>query len=880
METPAGWDRRVDEAFTAVLDTDPDRRTEALEALRAADAELAREVRTLLELEEESSREFEDDLASLPSTLLRRLAEELDTDGFAPGDAVGPYRIVETIGRGGWGTLYRAEREGDFRKTVALKVLRRGLDTDDVLRRFEAERQILASLEHPNIARLLDGGSTPDGRPFLVLTYVDGQPITAFCRDRRSPTDERLRLFLQLCDAVQYAHRRLIVHRDLKPGNVLVDRRGQAQLLDFGIAKLLSGPDDRGDLTRTGIRLFTPEYAAPEQIQGEPATTATDVYQLTHLLYRLLTGRSPYPEGDTSIAATQRTICQVDPIRPSQVVTQGDASPKLPPAIPVRRLQGDLDTILLKGLKKNPEERYASVEALADDIRAHLDGRPVRARPDRGLYRLSRLVRRNPWPTAALLLFGLGVFAWVTTVNRYAVQLADERDRAQAQTRTAEEVTTFMTDLFALPGEPMGDTTTVLTVLERGVERAETELPGDPPLQASILSVMSQSFLSMGNAGRALPLAERALEVEGGFDDDPAGRMRALNRLGSAHRMTGGTDEARDAHTEALEIALEQFGDRSLEYSTALNYLAMNDAASGDASEAEARFREAIELRRDLHAADPDLHDAALPALPMHNLGNLLQSAGRPDEARPFLEEAVELLEPFPEYDRNRGTSLNVLGMTLRALGDWDEAERALRASVELRRSTLGSNHPDLAVSLHNLSVLLRAREQFEEAEQAVLESLAIREAFHGPNHPQTELSLNSLGNLYRDTGRTQAAVDVLEDLLERRIEGSGERSMNVVASQNNLARALQDQERWDEAETLILSALETLEEGGSTQTAAYLTIRTNLGRLYLEWGRLDEARAILAETLSGREERLGPDHPDTAVTRELLALTEARLDG
>ena len=873
LRPPDAWEHAVDEAFATVLEAEPHRRDTLLATFEASNPALARELRSLLRLEANSRQGFEDELASLPKNVLEDLSEELAPEEFGSGDRIGPYRVSEVIGRGGWGTLYLAEHTTEPAGPVALKLLRRGLDTADVLRRFESERRILASLEHPNIARFLDAGSTPDGRPYLVLTYVDGRPITQFCRDRRSPTDERLRLFLDLCDAVQYAHRRLIVHRDLKPGNVLVDRGGRARLLDFGIAKLLSG-DETGALTRTGIRLFTPEYAAPEQIRGEPATTATDVYQLSHLLYRLLTGRSPYGEPGGTVAEMQRIVCGVEPPPPSRVVQRGSADPELPPAVPSRRLQGDLDTILLKGLRKDPEERYASVEALADDVRAYLDGRPVRARPESRVYRFSRMIRRNPWPSTAVLVALLGLSGWGLTVHRYASELALERDRAQAQTRTAEEVTSFLTDLFALPGEPMGDTTTVGTLLERGVERADTQLPGDPPLQAGILSVMGQSYLSLGQAGEALPLMQRALEIEGGFDADPAGRIRALNRLGSAQRSTGDVEGARSAHTEALELAREHFGDRSLEYSSALNYLGLTEQAARNGAESEALYRETIELRQWLRETDPSTHDAALPALPLHNLGNLLNALGRPDEAIPYLEEAVERLEPFPEYDRNRGTTLNVLGMTRQRLGDRDGAEEALRASVELRRSTLGPRHPDLAVSLQNYSVLLRAMERYDEAEDRVLESLAIRDAIYGPNHPQTELSLNSLGNLYRDTGRTDEAVEVLEDLLERRIERLGEGSISVVASQNNLARALQDRGQFREAEDLMQAAIATLEGTGQAGTPAHLTIRNNLGRLYLEWGDSDRARVILEETLAGREERLGPDHPDTELTRELLSLT------
>ncbi len=847
------WERTVDQAFVQVLDLPPDEREPRLLEIEAEDPDLAHEVRRLLRFTEDSGDDFEARLISLPSEHIGRVSAVLDEGDLKPGTRIGRYRIGRVIGRGGWGTLYLAEREGDFKKEVALKVLRRGVDTDEVLKRFEAERQILASLEHPYIARLLDGGSTEDGRPWLVLTYVDGVPITDYCQGRSQ--DEILELFLQLCDAVQYAHRRLIIHRDLKPGNVLVDREGKIRLLDFGIAKLLSGNTEDQHLTGTGVRLFTPEYATPEQLLGKPATTATDVYQLSHLLYRLLNGRSPYDAGrDATIVQLQRAICD-DPPRPVEP-----------------RLKGDLEAILLKGLRKEPEERYAGAESLAADIRAYLEDRPVSAHADGPLYRLRKVVRRNPWQTAALVVVLLGALLYTTTVNRYAAELARERDRAQAQTRTAEEVTDFLTGLFALPGEPMGDTTTVRTVLERGVERAETELPGDPVLQAGILSVMAQSYLALGTAADAIPLAERALEVDGGFEDDPQGRVRAMERLAAALSQAGRVDEADAVGEEALDLIRDVEGERSILYTSILNILALNHQRAGRGTEAEEGFRRAIELRESLVAeGEPE----SILTTPYSNLGNLLQTMNRPHEAIEALERAIELMDGSPEYDRGRGVTYNVLGMAQQRAGDREAAEASFRTSIELHRRNLGDRHPTLANTLQNLSVLLRNLGEYDEAEALVRESLAIREAVYGDGG-QVELSLNTLGNLYRDTGRTEEAIQVLSDLLERRIARTGPNSTQVAVARNNLARALQNRGDWTEAEAHYLAGIEIFEEAGLTGTPGYLTFRTNLGRLYLESGDLDRAREILEETLAAREEVLGPDHPDTEVTRALLTRSTA----
>ncbi|HET9038998.1 MAG TPA: serine/threonine-protein kinase, partial [Gemmatimonadales bacterium] len=313
------------------------------------------------------------------------------------GRRFGPYRVVRELARGGMGAVYLAQRDdGAFEQRVALKLIKRGMDSDQVVARFRAERQILASLEHPNIARLLDGGASDDGQPYLVMEYIDGQRIDEFARERRLPVAERLRLWLQVCGAVSYAHQQLVVHRDIKPANVLVTADGTPKLLDFGIARLLH-PDAEAVSTMTALRMLTPEYASPEQIEGRHATTVSDVYSLGVVLYELLTDQSPYRPRSRSPRDLAEAICTTEPVRPSAAVSEADASLG-------RRLRGDLDTILLTALRKEPDRRYPSVEQLAGDVRRHLEGLPVRARPDTFGYRAGKFVRRNRAGVAAAVL--------------------------------------------------------------------------------------------------------------------------------------------------------------------------------------------------------------------------------------------------------------------------------------------------------------------------------------------------------------------------------------------------------------------------------------------------------------------------------------------
>ncbi|MEJ2483335.1 MAG: serine/threonine-protein kinase, partial [Gemmatimonadota bacterium] len=404
--SPDHWER-VDALFSAALDWSPEERAERLRAATGGDPDLLESVSALLEAAS-ASDEFLSTPPEIPFPALEAI-ERSYGEGNLTGLQVGRYRIVRSIGRGGMASVWLAERDdGTFRRRVALKIVRRGLDTGEVLARFRAERQILSSLEHPNIARLYDGGSTEDGRPFLALEYVEGRPIDEYCDERRCSVADRLRLFVKVGTAVQFAHGRLVVHRDIKPSNILVTAEGEPKLLDFGIAKLLEPGEEALHRTRTGVQPLTPKYASPEQILGQPVTTASDVYQLGTLLYVLLTGTFPVDVADRSSWSLQEAIVRETPDRPSEAAES--APPELAtrcgttPARLARHLRGDLDRILLKTLEKEPGRRYASAIELVEDVRRHLEGRPIAAKRGRAVYRTKKYFRRHRWAAPEVLL--------------------------------------------------------------------------------------------------------------------------------------------------------------------------------------------------------------------------------------------------------------------------------------------------------------------------------------------------------------------------------------------------------------------------------------------------------------------------------------------
>jgi serine/threonine protein kinase len=483
--------RQIDDLFQSALDRPPEERNAFLDSACQDDAELRREVESLLAFEGSSgltSPAFEEAMAALGAR--KSHAHE--------GRPIGPYRVLREIGQGGMGSVYLAARADEaFEKLVAIKVVRVGLGGVDFIERFRKERQILATLDHPNITRLLDGGTTDDGLPYFVMEHIEGQPIDHYCDQRKLNITERLKCFQGVCAAVTYAHRNLIVHRDIKPANVLVTKDGVPRLLDFGIAKLLDSGSSVGEQTVT--RALTPEYASPEQVRGESITTASDVYSLGVLLYRLMTGRRPYRQPIDSSAGLERAILSDEPERPSVAAMRLDETEAGTNAASIsevregtpeklrRRLQDDVDNIVLMALRKEPQRRYASAEQLSEDIRRHLASLPVLARPDTRCYRTAKFLKRNKaWvamaaATALSLVAGTGATLWQNHLAR------QQRDRARLEQAKAERIKTFLQETltFASPSfnslnPAKNKDAKISEAMDYAVSRSETELANQP----------------------------------------------------------------------------------------------------------------------------------------------------------------------------------------------------------------------------------------------------------------------------------------------------------------------------------------------------------------------------------------------------------------
>ena len=522
-------------------------------------------------------------------------------------EPIGVWHPLRRIGHGGMGTVYLVERnDAGFHQTGALKLLRAGAESEDFLERFAHERQILASLTHPGIARLLDGGRSSDGRPYLVMEYVEGEAVDRACDQRRLDIDTRIALFAEIAGAVAHAHRNLVAHRDLKPGNILVGEDGRPKLLDFGIAKALSeaSGEERPE-TRTALRAFTPDYAAPDQILGHPTSTATDIYQLGLLLYELLTGHRAQHAQEASQRALEDAICNSEPIRPSERIGDEDrercAVRGTTPGALRRKLRGDLDNIVLKALRKAPERRYESANALIDDLERWRTGRPVRARPESWHYRTGKFLKRNAWAVAA----GVAIFAllsgYAITATLQAEAIARERDRAQAETEKTRQTLTLLKRVFLLsdPRETGGIPLTARQALDAGWASIEGELQENPEIAVEVLDAVGESYHRAGDFKQARMVFERNIAVVQTLSPPPP-LLFARAQRGHGRALSELADYA-SAESE-LQAALagyrKAYGDRHEDVARTMIDIAQLRARRGNQRGAEAMFRVVLTMRR------------------------------------------------------------------------------------------------------------------------------------------------------------------------------------------------------------------------------------------------------------------------------------------
>ncbi|WP_234572574.1 serine/threonine-protein kinase [Rhodohalobacter sp. 614A] len=702
-------------------------RTTYLQNSCTGDLDLFEEVMSLLDQEE--STLLETPFVKIESSML------FANDKSAPDEMIGPYKLIRLLGTGGMGNVYLAVRnDEEFERFVALKVIKEGVISDEVLSRFISERQILASLNHPHISRLFDGGTTEKGFPWFAMEYVEGTPIPDYCKRHHSSLSEKLNLFLNVCATVQYAHQNLVIHRDIKPPNILITENGQPKLLDFGIAKLMDLEQDPR-VTQYQNRLMTPEYASPEQVKHEPVSTVSDVYSLGVLLYELLTGELPYHFEKRTPAHIEHVICNQEPAKPSGV--SGDPN-----------LKGDLDNIIWKALKKNPDERYSSVEQFAEDIRRYQKALPVIARKDSLAYRSRKFLRRHTWSVGVSIVMTLLIltFATVTyiqsrTIEARAVEAENQRDRA-------EEISDFLVDLFASvdPSEAQDESLTAIELLHRGAERVETELSDQPALQANLFLVISDVYESLGLFDEGIDQAERALAIQKKLYGDTHPEVAtSLNAIGWINHEKGDFDKSDSLLQTALAMRYDLFGNDHLDVARTLNDLAVLKQSQGDFTATDSLLVQSLEIRRNLLGDD---HESV--GITLSNYAALQYVMGDLEGAIESMDEVLRNFRiNFGEKHLRIAVALNNLGAFLSANSELDKAEEVYREALQMRYDLVGEEHPSIAFSLAHLGNLLRVKKEYDEAEEMIRKSLELRIKLLGEDHVVVGHSYRALGNLY-----------------------------------------------------------------------------------------------------------------------------------
>ncbi|MEZ4456969.1 MAG: serine/threonine-protein kinase [Gemmatimonadales bacterium] len=812
--------RRLRVLFDAVADLPP---AERPGALAAGDPDLRAEVEALLGAADRTA-----DFLERP-VLARPPAENL------VGTRLGPWEVIRLVGRGGMGVVYEAFRADDqYRKRVAIKLVQRGLDSELTFARFRRERQILANLEHPGIATLLDGGVTPDGRPFLVMEFVTGEPITAWCDHRRLPIRERLALFHGIVDAVRYAHLNLVIHRDLKPANILVTEQGAVRLLDFGIAKLVDeDAEPEAPITRGTSRPYTPQYASPEQIRGAPLTTASDVYSMGVILFELLTGRRPHESDGIGLHDFERRVLESPPPRPSTAVTAAAATARgETPARLRRRLEGDLDQIVLAALAPDPAARYRSVDALGDDLQRFLEDRPVEVRGPGLGYRVRKFVGRNRLAVATTALIVVGLVGGLVVTSALA------RRAQQAQNR-AERVAGFLQEILSSVRPVTGGRDVpVSEALDSASARLASGLADRPDVRGEVEAVIGGSYDALGR----YPEAERHLREAAAL----LGRTRGEAAVPTLHALNAlGNNLLSQGRLEAADTILHRVIDLARPGSAAdtVRLVALDNLGSlahrrGASAEAERYHREVLEIRRRILGPNDDLL-----AVSINNVAVALGEQNRWADAETMHREALAILERnYPEGGTLVADAQNALATALDLQGKTAAADSAYQRVVLMRRRLLGEEHPDYAFTLFTYAGFVLDQGRFDEAARLSRAVLALRGKTLGESHPAVAAALQTLGRCLDRLGDPAGAEAALIESLDLRRRFVPEGSWLVASSESVLGEHYATAYQYQRAERLLTRADTGLSATQGPDAPRTLVNLRRLVALYDAWRRPDLA--------------------------------------
>ncbi len=872
---PIDW-RELQSIFQQAVALPQEDRKEFLDRVCDGNLDLRNEIEALLiadQSQESVDSPLKLDMANLDSKLV--------------GSVIDDWKIIRQIGVGGMGTVFLAHRHTtDFQQSAALKLVKKGMDSEAVVQRFQQERKILASLNHKNIAKLLDGGMTQDGRPYFVMEHVDGLPITQYCDQHRLNISQRLNLFRAVCSAVHHAHKNLIVHRDLKPSNIIVTGSGDLKLLDFGIAKLLDDSENQ-QFTRTGMQLHTPAYASPEQLINAPITTASDIYALGILFYELLTGRRPF-EIKRSEQEFRELVLTGQPVKPSDAVTEiVSITNKTQTAETIsqcrstrvqglkRTLAGDLDTICMMAMHREADRRYTSASEFASDIQRHLDGLPVSARPDSRIYRLNKFIKRNK---ASVSIASLAVLSIILITIFYTSQLKLQRDIAIKERQKSEEVVRFVTGLFeySKPSRRLGRDISAKDLLDEGANRIQFELVDQPLVQQTLKQVLGEVYYKLGQEQKALDLLTDALAKQREFlGENHLDVATTKLVLALVHQDRGNYDFAAELLSQALQTKKKLLGELHFDVAEVLSVFAYMEQMRGGYPQAETYFKKGLDISEQLSNGD-NVYLAKLTK----QLGGFYRYLDRNTEAEPLLRKAlamqVRIYQGGPHPDIN--STKRELAALLRSTGEYQESKRLYLEVIESRTKILGPDHPELGNTWNSYSLLLTRMDDYEGALAANIRFIEILKRAYSEATPSLAAAYFNQASMLRDLDRYSEAIKHYRLASETQdLVGLPEKHVHRAFPIAGIASVYVDQKNYAEATQLYRKVLALRRESLSDDHKTVIDAKNSLGGALTGLKRYKEAEELLLESYQqSLKTRGSKDGRTQRAMRKLIELYKA----